>query len=94
MISHAAKKNKTAAMARQQKGNTLLNYCGVCTDLIDYTVDRSPHKRSRCLGHDSSSTPSVQNQTGLRIDPAGISNRDHGTDELYPTLGTICCTYP
>ena len=24
------------------KGNTLLNYCGICTDLIDYTVDRSP----------------------------------------------------
>jgi SAM-dependent methyltransferase len=26
------------------KGNTLLNYCGIRTDLIDYTVDRSPHK--------------------------------------------------
>ncbi|NNE20309.1 MAG: methyltransferase domain-containing protein [Myxococcales bacterium] len=31
------------------KGNTLLNYCGVRTDLIDYTVDRSPHKRDRFL---------------------------------------------
>lgn len=27
------------------KGNTLLNYCGVRTDLLDYTVDRSPHKQ-------------------------------------------------
>jgi SAM-dependent methyltransferase len=27
------------------KGNTLLNYCGVRTDFIDYTVDRSPHKQ-------------------------------------------------
>lgn len=26
------------------KGNTLLNYCGVRADLLDYTVDRSPHK--------------------------------------------------
>ena len=26
------------------KGNTLLNYCGIRTDLIDYTVDRNPHK--------------------------------------------------
>lgn len=31
------------------KGNTLLNYCGVRTDLIDYTVDRSPHKQNRFL---------------------------------------------
>jgi len=27
------------------KANTLLNYCGVRTDLLDYTVDRSPHKQ-------------------------------------------------
>lgn len=27
------------------KGNTLLNYCGIGTDFIDYTVDRSPHKQ-------------------------------------------------
>ena len=26
------------------KGNTLLNYCGIRTDLIDYTVDRNPHR--------------------------------------------------
>ena len=31
------------------KGNTLLNYCGVGTDFIDYTVDRSPHKQGRFL---------------------------------------------
>jgi hypothetical protein len=29
------------------KGNTLLNYCGIRTDLLDYTVDRSPHKQGR-----------------------------------------------
>jgi hypothetical protein len=28
------------------KGNTLLNYCGIRTDFIDYTVDRSPHKQN------------------------------------------------
>jgi SAM-dependent methyltransferase len=27
------------------KGNTLLNYCGIGTDFLDYTVDRSPHKQ-------------------------------------------------
>jgi hypothetical protein len=26
------------------KGNTLLNYCGIRTDFLDYTVDRNPHK--------------------------------------------------
>jgi SAM-dependent methyltransferase len=31
------------------KGNTLLNYCGVRTDFLDYTVDRSPHKQGRYL---------------------------------------------
>ena len=31
------------------KGNTLLNYCGVTTDLVEYTVDRSPHKQGRFL---------------------------------------------
>ena len=29
------------------KGNTLLNYCGVGKDLIDYTVDRNPYKQGR-----------------------------------------------
>jgi SAM-dependent methyltransferase len=31
------------------KGNTLLNYCGVRTDFLDFTVDRSPHKQGRYL---------------------------------------------
>jgi SAM-dependent methyltransferase len=31
------------------KGNTLLNYCGVGTDFIDFTVDRSPYKQGKFL---------------------------------------------
>jgi hypothetical protein len=31
------------------KGNTLLNYCGIGTDILDYTVDRSPHKQGKLL---------------------------------------------
>jgi hypothetical protein len=31
------------------KGNTLLNYCGIRTDFIDYTVDRNPYKHGRYL---------------------------------------------
>jgi SAM-dependent methyltransferase len=31
------------------KGNTLLNYCGIRTDFVDYTVDRNPYKQGRYL---------------------------------------------
>ena len=31
------------------KGNTLLNYCGIRTDLLDFTVDRNPYKQGRFL---------------------------------------------
>jgi hypothetical protein len=31
------------------KGNTLLNYCGIRTDFIDYTVDRNPVKQGNYL---------------------------------------------
>jgi 2-polyprenyl-3-methyl-5-hydroxy-6-metoxy-1,4-benzoquinol methylase len=29
------------------KGNTLLNYCGIRTDFLDYTVDRNPYKQGK-----------------------------------------------
>lgn len=31
------------------KGNTLLNHCGIREDLLEYTVDRSPHKQGMFL---------------------------------------------
>ncbi len=31
------------------KGNTLLNYCGIRSDFVDYTVDLSPHKQGLFL---------------------------------------------
>jgi hypothetical protein len=31
------------------KGNTLLNYCGIRTDFIEFTVDRNPYKQGRFL---------------------------------------------
>ncbi len=31
------------------KGNTLLNYCGIREDFLDYTVDRNPYKQGRFL---------------------------------------------
>ncbi len=40
---------KVAGYGAPAKGNTLLNYCGVRTDFLDYTVDRSPHKQGHFL---------------------------------------------
>jgi 2-polyprenyl-3-methyl-5-hydroxy-6-metoxy-1,4-benzoquinol methylase len=38
-----------AAYGAPAKGNTLLNYCGIGTDFLDYTVDISPHKQNHFL---------------------------------------------
>jgi SAM-dependent methyltransferase len=40
---------RVAGYGAPAKGNTLLNYCGVRSDLLEYTVDRSPHKQGRYL---------------------------------------------
>lgn len=40
---------KVAAYGAPAKGNTLLNYCGISTEFLDYTVDRSPHKQGLYL---------------------------------------------
>ncbi|HEX2916696.1 MAG TPA: class I SAM-dependent methyltransferase [Chloroflexia bacterium] len=38
-----------AAYGAPGKGNTLLNYCGIRTDFLDYTVDRNPYKQGSFL---------------------------------------------
>jgi len=38
-----------AAYGAPAKGNTLLNYCGVGQDILDFTTDRSPHKQGMFL---------------------------------------------
>jgi SAM-dependent methyltransferase len=44
-----AEGRRVAAYGAPAKGNTLLNYCGISTDLVAFTVDRSPHKQGRFL---------------------------------------------
>jgi SAM-dependent methyltransferase len=49
-LIEAKRKGKTiAGYGAPGKGNTLLNYCGVRTDFVDYTVDMSPHKQGNFL---------------------------------------------
>lgn len=49
-LIRAKKEGKTVVgYGAPAKGNTLLNYCGIRTDFIDYTVDRSPHKQGHYL---------------------------------------------
>ena len=49
-LIRAREEGKTVAgYGAPAKGNTLLNYCGVRTDLLAYTVDRSPRKQGRYL---------------------------------------------
>jgi hypothetical protein len=49
-LTEAKKEGKSiAAYGAPAKGNTLLNYCRIGTELIDYTVDRSPHKQDHFL---------------------------------------------
>jgi hypothetical protein len=31
------------------KGNTLLNYCGIRTDFVEFTVDKNPYKQGKFL---------------------------------------------
>jgi SAM-dependent methyltransferase len=49
MIDAKRQGKKIVGYGAPAKGNTLLNYCGIRTDMISYTVDRSPHKQGHYL---------------------------------------------
>jgi SAM-dependent methyltransferase len=49
LIGEKRRGRTIAAYGAPAKGNTLLNYCGVSTDLIDFTADRNPVKQGRFL---------------------------------------------
>ena len=40
---------RIAGYGAAAKGNTLLNYCGIRSDFVDYVVDRNPHKQGLYL---------------------------------------------
>jgi hypothetical protein len=49
MLRAKKENKKIAGYGAPAKGNTLLNYCGLGPDFIEYTVDKSPHKQGRYL---------------------------------------------
>ncbi len=49
LIEQKRQGKKIAAYGAAAKGNTLLNYCGIKNDLIDFVVDASPYKQSLFL---------------------------------------------
>lgn len=49
LIQACEKGQSVVGYGAPAKGNTLLNYCGIRTDLLAYTVDRSPHKQGKFL---------------------------------------------
>lgn len=49
LITQHRRGKSVAAYGAAAKGNTLLNYCGVGPDFVQYVVDRNPHKQNRFL---------------------------------------------
>jgi 2-polyprenyl-3-methyl-5-hydroxy-6-metoxy-1,4-benzoquinol methylase len=76
---------KVAAYGAAAKGNTLLNYCGVKSDLIDYVADANPYKQHKWLP--GSHIPVVDESYLRRNQPSYViifpwNLKDEITDQL------------
>ncbi len=49
LLDQKKQNKKVAAYGAAAKGNTLLNYCGIKNDLIEYVADANPHKQNKFL---------------------------------------------
>jgi 2-polyprenyl-3-methyl-5-hydroxy-6-metoxy-1,4-benzoquinol methylase len=49
LLTAASEGRSVAGYGAPGKGNTLLNHCGIRSDLLSYTVDRSPVKQGKFL---------------------------------------------
>ena len=49
LIKQKRENKKVAAYGAAAKGNTMLNYCGIKSDLIEFVVDANPHKQNKYL---------------------------------------------
>ncbi len=74
------------------KGNTLLNYCGIRTDLIEYTVDRNPYKHGRFTPgtripiHDPDQIDKDRPDV-IVVLPWNLRDRDHRPARLHRRMG-------
>ena len=49
LIARRREGKRIAGYGAPGKGNTLLNFCGIRTDLLEFTVDRNPYKQGQFL---------------------------------------------
>jgi hypothetical protein len=49
LIAHRREGKRITGYGAPGKGNTLLNYCGIRADLLEFTVDRNPYKQGQFL---------------------------------------------
>lgn len=49
LVARRREGKRIAGYGAPGKGNTLLNFCGIRTDLLDFTVDRNPYKQGKFL---------------------------------------------
>jgi 2-polyprenyl-3-methyl-5-hydroxy-6-metoxy-1,4-benzoquinol methylase len=49
LIEQKRNGKRVAAYGAAAKGNTLLNYCGIKNDLVEFVVDANPNKRNKYL---------------------------------------------
>lgn len=49
LLDKKKEKKKVIAYGAAAKGNTLLNYCGIKNDLLDFVIDANPHKQNKFL---------------------------------------------
>jgi SAM-dependent methyltransferase len=67
LLKQKVQGKKVAGYGAAAKGNTLLNYCGVKKDLIEFVVDASPHKQGKFLP--GSHIPVVKEEEITRLKP-------------------------
>lgn len=67
LIDEKSKGKKIVAYGAAAKGNTLLNYCGIKSDLINFVVDASPYKQGKYLP--GSHIPVVSEQELIKLKP-------------------------
>ena len=49
ILEHKKAGKKIAGYGAAAKGNTMLNYCGIKNDLVDFVADANPHKQNKFL---------------------------------------------